>query len=385
MAIGKIAIISEFNIDNINYGNRLQAFALNRFLVKSYSKCKIEYLYFNFSSKNLRTKKRNLIEQSEFICKFFYKKIFIKKLYSGSERRKEKFQRFSERNMSLIESAYSWDDLEKHDFDAIIVGSDIVWVQFKNFINRLKFLDFASNTSFSRIAYAASFGRDWIPKENILEMKRCLEKYKAISVREASSVKLLKDIGINAVHTLDPTLLLDVSEYEDLEEQPCEILEVDLEKDRYIFTYLLGTDSKMREQITRWAHKRGFLIVTIPFASGWDNKVDSSYGDIRVNDCSPENFLWLVHYAEYIITDSFHATAFSTIFRKKFVVLERKTRIDINNRMIDFLRTIEQTDKKISSLELEKIDNMKWDYEQIYELLNEKKKFSEEFLKEALT
>ena len=101
-------------------------------------------------------------------------------------------------------------------------------------------------------------------------------------------------------------------------------------------------------------------------------------------DCSRQNWIWLIHHAEYIITDSFHGTAFSTIYRKKFVVLERMTSTDLNNRMLDYLKTIKQLDKMISFTELYRIDDMCWNYDMIYDILRNKIDFSIKFLKENI-
>ena len=399
--IKKLAIISEFSRNNANYGNRLQSVALNRYLLKRYPSCQIEYLYFDFYEKYLQTKRRNLRELVARIIKGIRRRTEkYNKPYKGNEQRLAACEAFSIRNMTLSSKPYVWEELEHSDFDAIIVGSDVVWAQGRFQIGRRRFLDFTTSRPFARISYAASFGRDWIPEENVADIKRCLSKFQAISVREASSVELLRKLGISAVHTLDPTLLLSAEEWENMEEEPVDmenwtasqsggINPSDRSKEEYgtlpyIFTYLLGTDGDMRKKIVEWAHSKGYQVITIPYASGFYNNVDKEYGDIRLLDCSPENWLWLVHHADYVVTDSFHGTAFSTIFEKRFVVLERKMEVNINNRMIDFLKTIQQSDKMIPYTELERIEGMQWEYKKINELLSEKRTFSEEFLRSAL-
>ena len=45
--------------------------------------------------------------------------------------------------------------------------------------------------------------------------------------------------------------------------------------------------------------------------------------------------MWLIQHAEFVVSNSFHATAFSIIFQKQFVVFTRKE--SINTRMQDLV------------------------------------------------
>lgn len=119
-------------------------------------------------------------------------------------------------NQRLIEN---YDDLE-HNFDAFIVGSDQVWRYkyypwFGNDIANV-YLKFASPQSI-KIAYAASFGTDlWeYPQDKTEECKMLAQKFRAISVREKSGIKLCHDfLDVNATFVLDPTMLLQKADYE---------------------------------------------------------------------------------------------------------------------------------------------------------------------------
>lgn len=377
----KIAIISEFNRSGVNYGNRLQAMALNQYLVKKFPEYKVEYLYFAFWDRFLVTKEKTTFERLTTYVKSVQNRIHRwTHCAPGIEKRRALCDSFSKKYMTLASEAYSWDELVDSDFDIIIVGSDVVWAQGEGKIGRLRFLDFDTIKSFERISYAASFGRDWIPDENIEEIKRCLSKFKAISVRENSSVSFLEKYNINATHTVDPTLLLSKEEWINCERQPLEISK----SSGYVFVYLLGTDYKMRDAITKWTKSHHLTIITIPYVSGEKNSADDKFGDVRILDCSPENWLWLINHADYVITDSFHGCIFSTIFEKKFVVMERVGKININNRMIDFMDMIKQSDKIVPYNSFELIDNLSWDYYQINKSLKEEVESSKKFLFDCL-
>ena len=373
----KIAIISLFDFRNINYGNKLQTYALNYYLRTNYKNYQIESLYF-----------RNLLEHKDKkLFAFIRSKIAripakINSIICSMTILRERLSRcneFSTQNTRLSDYALTWDSLITSDYDAFVVGSDIVWAQFRNGISKIKFLDFETTKRFTRISYAASFGRDWIPEENTKDVTRCLKKFQCISVRESSTTKMLSSIGIdNAVHALDPTLLVSRDEWQNLERKP------QLHLGKYIFVYLLGKDANDREYITRLGKNLNLNIVTVPYACGEFSFTDKNFGDLQVMDCSPAEWIWLIHNAEYVITDSFHGTVFSTIFEKKFLVVERQFVENINNRMIDYLNTIQQNDKMVKISQVKSFDKFIWNYENINKLLKEKIEFSKEFLEDAL-
>ena len=148
--------------------------------------------------------------------------------------------------------------------------------------------------------------------------------------------------------------------------------------------YLLGTDKAQRDSITAWSKQKKLRIITIPYANGLENDCDSSFGDIKLNDSGPEEWIWLIHHADYVITDSFHGIVFSTIFEKRFFAMTRDYTVDINVRLTDFLETIHQKDKMISNCEFKSADEYKWNYELIKRIISEKKIISEDFLKKAI-
>ena len=378
-----IAIVNEYVHSSVNYGNVLQSYALCHY---------IKNINPDFGVKLVETVSHpnNYIQTKSYPMHILALKTFNKikrvfldtKKFRGMDERLDLFKKFLEQYVPLSENAVDYSGFKSLNFNTYIVGSDVVWFQEKNRINRIKFFDFKKKAGTRKISYAASFGCDWIPEENIKEIQRCLTDFDAVSVRENSSVELLKSIGINAVHVLDPTFLLDAEEWSSIEKLPinskyanldnntnCLSIHDGLNYNNFIFAYILGTDADMRTAIMNWAEEKKLKVVAIPYASGKYNNVDENFGHIQVYDCSPQNWIWLIHHAEYIITDSFHGTAFSTIYRKKFVVLERMTSTDLNNRMLDYLKTIKQLDKMISFTELYRIDDMCWNYDMIYDIL----------------
>ncbi len=361
----RIAIITEADENTTNYGNILQAYALNSYL-NEIDDCEATTLLVN-SIVYKKVTSHNPIMIIEKILKKLKNRnksnIYI------NQQRSANFKKFFEK--IVTKKVNSVEELNNTKNDIYIVGSDIVWIQNKGVINRIKFLDFDAR---KKISYAASFGGDYIPKENIKYIKKCLNDFTAISVREKSSVSLLNSIGVkNVAHVCDPTLLLSKNKWKQNEEK------VNISS-KYIFVYLLGKDLEQRKKIVEFASNVNLKIVTIPNSNGKESHVDDNFGDYKIDSCSPGEWLYLIDNAEYIFTDSFHGSIFSTIFEKKFFVVKRENELNINNRMLDFLSTIDEENKYIdlkNTIELEKYN---WDYKKITKICNDLKTTSKDYL-----
>ncbi|MCQ2454868.1 MAG: polysaccharide pyruvyl transferase family protein [Clostridia bacterium] len=373
----KIGIITCFDFNNVNFGNRLQTFALN-YYINNDLHLPASTLYFDDFKDFKRTKKQPFFER---LVKKIERLVKKKKNFSPIfSERLERFNDFSKKNTVLSNHAIKREELENLPYDTYIVGSDVVWYQWRNGIRPVKLLDFKTKSKVKKISYAASFGNDYIPNENIDELKRCFSDYSAISVRENSSVSVMATLGRNdAVSTIDPTLLLSRNDWENIESPVNSLID-----EKYIFTYLLSSSKADRENIKRIAREMNLKVVNIPFASGKINSVDDDFADIKLMNCSPEEWVWLVHHASYVITDSFHGTAFSVKFNVPFVVTKRKESFEMNNRMIDFLSLIDELDKFVDLHDVNNLNDLSWNFDKINSVVEDRIDFSKNFLNNAL-
>lgn len=250
---------------------------------------------------------------------------------------------FINKHIRRQEYANLYEEVLPDSFDAFVVGSDQVWrVEYNsNFLNM--FLDFTKGWSVRRIAYAASFGVDtWnVDAELTEQCKQLLKQFDFVSVRETSGVELCKDVfEVEAVHLLDPTLLLAKEEYISL----LHLDRVPRSKGNLLVYILDYTDDKRKliQQITNDCH-------LVPF------RVNSDVEDYCLADISkriqPPVEQWLRGFydADYVITDSFHACVFSIIFGKPFVVYANNNRG--NARFRSLLSQFSLTDCMVSSSE----------------------------------
>ena len=385
MKSDKISIISELNLRNVNYGNRLQAYALNFYFSKKLHIPQVDSLVLeNFK----RSEQFKYTKIGYIVAKKIFNKTAGLLREDGKNKssdkseiisdRMKKFDDFQTNHPEFSVREISYVELINSDYDTFVVGSDVVWGQLPGKVNKIKFLDFKNQKDFKKVSYAPSFSCDFFPAENRKFVKQCLEDFDAISVRDRFSQRLLDEIGIKAQRVCDPTLLLSKSEWSKLAKKPGI-------KEKYIFVYLLGINSRCRKEIEDLAGKMNLKIATIPCADeNLGNDVD--FGDYQVPDCSPEEWIGLIQNAEYVFTDSFHGTIFSTIFEKKVLAIQKvekgKSATDHPpDRMMDFLETIGEKDKYMPVPDVEKLQKLKWNYGEINKKVKAYKEESEKFLR----
>ena len=144
-----------------------------------------------------------------------------------------------------------------------------------------------------------------------------------ISVRESSGVSIINNLGIDGAQTvMDPVFLLDAEDWRQVEKN------LNL-KQHYILVYDFDKSDAVKTFVLKKAKEENLKIYSI-------QKCD--YADKCFWNEGPAAFLSLVRNANFIVSNSFHATAFSLIFEKQFAVFNRNEKI--NTRMHDLLKTV---------------------------------------------
>lgn len=269
----------------------------------------------------------------------------------------------------------------KYNFDGFISGSDQIWrpCYSENIYNN--FLDFCQeNTRVKRIAYAASFGVDeWeFSEEQTQECKRLVKLFDAVSVREDSGVHLCEDyLDVNALHVLDPTLLIGKEDYiklvEDMEE-PTSAGE--------LFCYILDNNQEIRTAIQNISLKLSLKAFEVKAKE--DDCVLKR--GVKISDCvKPAPTKWLRAFmdAKMVFTDSFHGCVFSIIFNKPFWVIGNKGRG--NARFESLLKLFNLEGRKIDINSIEGVNlNTPIDWDKVNRIKREWQVRSLNFLKESL-
>lgn len=242
------------------------------------------------------------------LCRWYYYYVFkhIKLDYPHRYKSRNSFKlsgKFVEKNIVKTRPLDLYEEriIDDYGIDCVIVGSDQVWRPKYNPVIENMFLDFLKNRNIKKLVYAASFGtNEWEYSPGLtLKCSSLIQQFNAVSVREDSAVSLCREyLNVEALHVLDPTLLLGKDEYLSL----CE--GVQGKKAPFLAVYCLDkTDAKMalfRRLAKHFNLKLRFF---------------SAHQDLKLT--VPE---WLAMFrdASAVVTDSFHGTVFSIIFEKQF-------------------------------------------------------------------
>ena len=273
-----------------NYGNRLQNYALIKKLQEQGKKpYNIYYLdkphhfyrLLTFGNTNRPYQSNNKIVKA---CKLYERNVYYRKT-------------------KLLEKRLC-------NFETIIIGSDQVWNPscryYENdldmFLGNLRII----NKPYKLTSYASSLCLEELSVDYQFLFKHSLDQFDSISVREKSSEKLLSELGITATTVLDPVFLLSDNEWETVIKKYSTLK---IPNTTYDFKYLLGSKDD--------CYMSNNAIVELSF--GKANQFD---------------FINYIKHANNIITNSFHCVAFSIIFKKKVMIVERNDS-GMNNRIND--------------------------------------------------
>lgn len=253
------------------------------------------------------------------------------------------------------------------DFDLFITGSDQIWSDKFSGFDKTFLLDFIDDKT-KKYSYAASFGFSEFPQGTKEIYSKYLSEFMNISVREQSAVEMLKsECSLNASVNLDPTLILGADKWKSFAKKP------DINK-KYILIYTIQPPVNLIKYAKILAEKTGCELIYL----------SNSYKEYReikhIRLVSPEEYVGWFANAEYVLTNSFHGTAFSLIFNKNLVA-EIKTQRSINTRSRDVLKLC-GLENRILDGEYDKFElcDIKWD--EVNSKLNEKKEESLSYLRE---
>jgi hypothetical protein len=360
----KIGILTLPLVDN--YGGILQTVALCKFLEKNGH----ELVLIN---KNLHIP---LWKKS---IKYFLSLIFPKKYDIKNQIKRKKIHKgFIEnkiKNISkiLITTSDLKNYVKSENFDAIIVGSDQVWR--KQYINdkyyKTFFLDFV-NENTKKIAYAASFGKNqWEGENDIDEISLLLNKFNAISTREITGVELLNKIFNykKATHVLDPTLLMNKNFYIDNIIEKNSLLNINRGG---ITTYVLDEANNKKEIIDFISNTLN--IKSINHLKGFKHS-NTTY--------TIPQWLLMIAYCDFVVTDSFHGMIFSIIFEKNFLIIGNQNRgLERFTSLLSELNLLNRLISKVEQIKPETYENI--DYNKVNNILDKKREESINFLNNSL-
>lgn len=311
--------------DVYNAGASLQAYALQTYLKSLGHDVEIIdykplYLsnHYSFSSVN-PTFNKPVIKQLYLLAKF------PGRFKAYHSKRKANYDSFKNDYLCLTKNQYRSNEelkISPPSADVYFAGSDQIWNPlFNNGKDPAFYLDFAPKDSI-KASYAASFSVESLPNDIKDKTSEYLKNFDYISVRESSGIKILNSLGFdNCFNVCDPVFLLDKEYWEKLT--------FEISKEDYLLIYDFDNSEKVKTIAQKVAKEKELKIYSV---------FKLIYADKCFYDEGPLGFLSLVKGAKFVVSNSFHATAFSIIFNVPFCVVNRQEKI--NTRMADLLDSI---------------------------------------------
>lgn len=341
-----------------NYGSALQAYALQQEL-NGYEGVEYEILC-QFGKKI--TSVDNFVDKIKTIgFKKTFGRVFWKFCIPGLKKRNQRIQSFVDKYLIVSKEHYTDDTIGEANavYDGFVCGSDQIWNVALVNTHDIYWLGFVDRGKV-KIAYAPSFGTGIVSEQEKEAIRDNLKSFDAVSCREESGTVALNTILNKDIckTVLDPTMLVQRKLWDDL----CLSSHSVPYRKPYIFAYMLRGTKEQRKIIETYANAHNMSVVTIPFLE--TDKVelyDIRFGNIKVWDADPADFINLIRNAAIVFTDSFHSTVFSCLYHVPFFIFPKigaaqMSRLEDLQNLLQIKSRIVHDMKEITAVEEEKID-----------------------------
>lgn len=292
--------------------------------------------------------------------------------------RKNGFEDFHNQYIHFSEKTYMnfsqlYQEFNEDEYSHLIVGSDQVWNYASGFSKEPFFLTFASKPK--KISYAASLGHSTIPNKVSSHYQSWLNDYYAISVREDNAVAAISKLTEKSVeHVLDPTLLLCKDDW-------LQLLSIQSKNTNgYVLVYMLSVSSPALKLAQDIASKLGCnvkVITSRPYYKKLEN-VEFLRGE------NPRSFVELYSNASFVVTNSYHGTAFAVNFNIPFVTVSKKG-ARLNSRKSSLFKMLDLQSREVFEGEKYDVENLlSCNFDNTNSLLEKERVKSMSFLAKSL-
>lgn len=340
----------------INYGSALQAWATQELLIKLGSIPTI--IDYKFPNKIHRKKRAFRLEFARFILHLF--------LGFPQHRKAFKFHKFQKKYFHLTKQYNTKEALMQDPpiFDIYLVGSDQVWNPKQNMNDTTFFLDFVPESR-KKISFSSSLAQAEIAPKYSSLIKKYLSSFQGISVREKNGKDLLEKLLNKKVSiSLDPTLMLTKDDYQKLAcnsnlkiNEPYILV--------YILQYAFNPYPFVTKVIQEVHNKLQYKVICLDYSA--KQRLHIKNKTMLRDAVGPEDFLSLFINASFVITTSFHGTAFSLNFGIPFYSIINTNHDD--DRMYSLLKQCNAEDRAITLNSKFSISD-KFDYTKIRKKIN---------------
>lgn len=357
----KAAVITLHSVSN--YGTQLQAYATQEKLKQYFDD--VVFIDYrrpdSYGSGLLKTfTKGNILKAPAIIPTLLY----WKHIFGGFQK---KYLNLTAKKYLKDEDFLNFEDIA----DIYFSGSDQVWnTGWNHGIIPEMYLSFLKDDK-PRYSYASSFGVSTLEEKYIEQTKEYLKKYKMITVREKSGVDIVKNqLGIeNCIRIVDPTLALEPEFWRKIAPKP-------KIKDNYILIYNLNRSKEFDNYAEKLSQKTRMKLYR--FCTRLDQIFRNGKSLVM-----PEilDFITLVDNAKYVLTDSFHATAFSINLNTEPICIYPN---NYSGRLSSFLELVDATQRHVKDYDDFDVVNRHTDFSKVNKILNEERKKVDDYLKRII-
>lgn len=355
-----------------NYGSVLQAYALSK---------QLQLMGHNTEFINLRPHSQK--DAYKIIRKYDrgIHKAFRFLIYPALKKRFNNYERFINKVLPVSAKEYSsTEELKKENlnYDAYVCGGDQIWNPACQDFETAYYLQFLSkNDSAKRIAYSPSLGKTEFDEKTLNKISEWVKAFDAVSVREPRGADIIQKLTDKPVQSVcDPVVLLDKTEWEKLAKKP-------KYKKPYILVYFLENNHGNRNLTEYLRQITGYDVVILnEYIKDFVKPYHKAFG------ASPEEFVGLFMNASLVYTNSFHGTAFSTIFERPFITAiaedQEHTANNNDSRKIDYLKKIGLENRLYTTGRPTKEFLLNMNYSKVRNNIKQYRKYSLDYLVEAL-
>lgn len=342
-----------------NYGAVLQCYALK----KTFESLGCQVKILNYVDDN-QYNNSSMYHHSRGIKRVAINTVFLP-FHFQRKRKYNRFQSFRINELSLTERIKNLNELQgfikDEKIDAVFVGSDQVWNPYVRDFSDSFFLPF--NACCKKFAYAASLGSS--DEKAIIKYGRWIDCFDCISVREKTSINTLRAYTEKNIFVVpDPVFLIHQNQWENIANST-----LARKKRPYALCYFMNKAyiSEYMKMSRKIAKDQDLDIVSL----NPNFTIESLRFDCNI-DAGPVEFLNILKNADLVLTDSFHGTVFSILFKKNFYsfnidAVERDTRktdilkkLGLDSRIISKREDITFSETIFDDIDL-KIENLKED------------------------
>lgn len=343
--MSKLATLSFTNHEMVNYGAILQSLSLKRCIEVE---CNTRVDVINYKND----------KKSSFLSKAY--KIY--KLLLGDRLKSKRCKDFLREYLGVMPPFVTPKDIELklRDYECIVYGSDQIWNPLINNRNACYF-GAGTSTDSAKYSYSASFGLYSVDDEAYMsELVNSLSHFDGVSVREKTGQAILQKYNISSRVDIDPVFLTKVEDWRAIERRPKQVGP----SQRFLLCYIMPGDSDLIASLKRDANEIAKKRDLSVFYVG--EKDFSKYRSPRrtLYGVGPREWLWLIDHADYILTNSFHGTAFSVIYERPFFSYfsrNNKAGNKFSSRIVDLLNMLGLSGQVISDLAGNVISLADWD------------------------